>query len=135
MQNYIKFWKGENFRMSILQQNDILPKNSTLKVIFCTLIPRFSHIWKTLATNFMPQNSCLETHATKNFVIRFCCFNQAESLYWFKKTKGTLTISLLIGMKDYLYAFQNIEFAVYCSPRDEQNYKIFERVLKVYCED
>ena len=38
-------------------------------------------------------------------------------------------------MKDYLYAFQNIEFAVYCSPRDEQNYKIFERVLKVYCED
>lgn len=33
-------------------------------------------------------------------------------------------------IKDYLYAFRNIEFAVYCSPRDEQNYKIFERVLR-----
>lgn len=33
-------------------------------------------------------------------------------------------------IKDYLHAFKNIEFAVYCSPRDEQNYKIFERVLK-----
>ena len=36
-------------------------------------------------------------------------------------------------IKDYLHAFKNIEFAVYCSPRDEQNYKIFERVLKPYC--
>ena len=35
-------------------------------------------------------------------------------------------------IKDYLHAFKNIEFAVYCSPRDEQNFKIFERVLKVY---
>ena len=32
-------------------------------------------------------------------------------------------------IKDYLYAFKNIEFAVYCSPRDEQNYRTFERVL------
>lgn len=36
-------------------------------------------------------------------------------------------------IKDYLHAFKNIEFAVYCSPRDEQNYKIFERVLRLYC--
>ncbi len=36
-------------------------------------------------------------------------------------------------IKDYLHAFKNIEFAVYCSPRDESNFKIFERVLKVYC--
>ena len=36
-------------------------------------------------------------------------------------------------IKDYLYAFKNIEFAVYCSPKDDTNYKIFERVLKVYC--
>ena len=33
-------------------------------------------------------------------------------------------------LKDYLYAFKNIELAIYCSPRDEQNYRIFERVLK-----
>lgn len=35
-------------------------------------------------------------------------------------------------IKDYLHAFKNIEFAVYCSPRDDCNFKIFERVLKVY---
>ncbi|MBQ7679674.1 MAG: TIGR02452 family protein [Butyrivibrio sp.] len=35
-------------------------------------------------------------------------------------------------IKDYLHAFTNIEFAVYCSPRDDRNFKIFERVLKVY---
>ena len=27
----------------------------------------------------------------------------------------------------------NHKFAVYCSPLDERNFKIFERVLKVYC--
>ena len=36
-------------------------------------------------------------------------------------------------IKDYLYAFKNIEFAIYCSPKDERNYKIFESVLKSYC--
>lgn len=36
-------------------------------------------------------------------------------------------------IKKYLYAFKNIEFAIYCSPRDDSNFKIFERVLKVYC--
>lgn len=35
-------------------------------------------------------------------------------------------------IKDYLHAFKNIEFAVYCLPRDDRNFKIFERVLKVY---
>ncbi|MBE5870604.1 MAG: TIGR02452 family protein [Lachnospiraceae bacterium] len=31
---------------------------------------------------------------------------------------------------EYLYAFKNVEFAVYCRPEDERNYKVFERVLK-----
>lgn len=30
----------------------------------------------------------------------------------------------------YINAFETIEFAVYCTPRDERNYKTFERVLK-----
>lgn len=30
---------------------------------------------------------------------------------------------------EYLYAFRNIEFAVYCSPRDDGNYRVFERKL------
>ena len=37
-------------------------------------------------------------------------------------------------IKDYLHAFKNIELAVYCSPRDDRNFKIFERVLKPYCK-
>lgn len=32
-------------------------------------------------------------------------------------------------IKEYRYAFQVIEFAVYCSPRDERNYKIFNRII------
>ena len=32
-------------------------------------------------------------------------------------------------VNEYLYAFKNIEFAVYCSPNDDTNYRIFDRVL------
>lgn len=32
-------------------------------------------------------------------------------------------------ISDYLKSLRNIEFAVYCSPRDDRNYRIFERVL------
>ena len=31
---------------------------------------------------------------------------------------------------EYRYAFKTIEFAVYCSPWDERNYRVFERVMK-----
>ena len=31
---------------------------------------------------------------------------------------------------DYCHAFRTIEFAVYCRPDDERNYKVFERILK-----
>lgn len=33
---------------------------------------------------------------------------------------------------NYRYAFKAIEFAVYCSPRDERNYGVFERMLKTH---
>lgn len=32
-------------------------------------------------------------------------------------------------IKEYIYAFEVIEFAVYCSPKDERNYQIFNRVI------
>ncbi|MGN0484364.1 MAG: hypothetical protein ACI4HI_12520 [Lachnospiraceae bacterium] len=32
-------------------------------------------------------------------------------------------------IKEYLYQFQTIEFAVYCPPRDTRNYEIFSRRL------
>ena len=33
---------------------------------------------------------------------------------------------------DYLYAFKTIEFAVYCPPRDDTNFKVFKRVMGAY---
>ena len=33
---------------------------------------------------------------------------------------------------DYLHAFKTIEFAVYCPPRDDTNFKVFKRVLGTY---
>jgi uncharacterized protein (TIGR02452 family) len=33
-------------------------------------------------------------------------------------------------LQDYLYTFRAIEFAVYCSARDEQNYEIFRREME-----
>ena len=32
-------------------------------------------------------------------------------------------------IEDYRHAFRTMEFAVYCSPRDQRNYKIFDRIL------
>lgn len=33
-------------------------------------------------------------------------------------------------MEKYKYAFETIEFAVYCSPRDDSNYRIFKKNLE-----
>lgn len=32
-------------------------------------------------------------------------------------------------VRDYMYAFENIEFAVYCRPNDDSNYRVFNSVL------
>ncbi len=50
----------------------------------------------------------------------------------FKNNPEVVALASKNVVKDYLHAFKNIEFAVYCSPRDEQNNKIFERVLSTY---
>lgn len=34
-------------------------------------------------------------------------------------------------VKEYLFAFKVIEFAVYCSPKDDSNYKVFERIIRL----
>lgn len=33
-------------------------------------------------------------------------------------------------VKDYINAFKYVEFAVYCNPKDDTNYRIFERYMK-----
>ena len=35
-------------------------------------------------------------------------------------------------IKNYIKTFKVIEFAVYCNPRDDRNYKTFDRVLKIF---
>ena len=50
----------------------------------------------------------------------------------FRNTPEVVTLANKNVIKEYLHAFKNIEFAVYCSPKDDRNYKIFERVLKIY---
>ena len=37
-------------------------------------------------------------------------------------------------IEDYLYAFKNIEFAVYCLPRDDRNFRVFEKYMRKICE-
>ena len=37
-------------------------------------------------------------------------------------------------IKEYLHAFMVIEYAVYCSPRDDRNYKVFDRTLKLFIQ-
>ena len=36
---------------------------------------------------------------------------------------------------EYLHAFKCIEYAVYCNPKDDTNYRTFERVLSPLCND
>lgn len=33
-------------------------------------------------------------------------------------------------IKKYMHSFETIEFAVYCSPRDDSNYRVFKRVIE-----
>lgn len=35
---------------------------------------------------------------------------------------------------EYLYTFKVIEYAIYCSQRDERNFKIFDKVLQPLCQ-
>ena len=48
----------------------------------------------------------------------------------FKNKADIVALAAKNEIKDYLKAFKVIEFAVYCSPRDDTNYKTFQRVIK-----
>lgn len=50
----------------------------------------------------------------------------------FENSPKVVALAAKNVIKDYLHAFKNIEYAVYCSPRDEQNLRVFDRVLKSY---
>jgi uncharacterized protein (TIGR02452 family) len=52
----------------------------------------------------------------------------------FSNPPGIVARAMAHVLPDYLHAFRVIEFAVYCSPRDEQNYEIFKQEMKPYME-
>ncbi|MCR5735769.1 MAG: TIGR02452 family protein [Lachnospiraceae bacterium] len=43
---------------------------------------------------------------------------------------GVVAQAMKNVIEDYLYDFRTIEFAVYCPPQDDRNYREFERVMK-----
>lgn len=48
----------------------------------------------------------------------------------FKNNPNVVAQAAYNVIKDYIKAFKNIEFAVYCRPDDDSNYRTFERVFK-----
>ena len=48
----------------------------------------------------------------------------------FKNKPEVVALAAKNVIKNYLHAFKNIEFAVYCRPNDDRNYKVFERTLR-----
>ena len=47
----------------------------------------------------------------------------------FKNPPEVVAAALRQVAWEYRYHFQIIEFAVYCSPRDERNYDIFKKMI------
>ena len=47
----------------------------------------------------------------------------------FKNPPMVVATAIRQIVKEYRYHFRVIEFAVYCSPRDDQNYRIFQQIL------
>lgn len=50
----------------------------------------------------------------------------------FQNNPDVVALAAKNVIKEYLNAFKVIEFAVYCDPRDNRNFKTFERVLKPF---
>ena len=50
----------------------------------------------------------------------------------FKNNPEVVALANKNVIKDYLHAFKNIDYAIYCGHGDDRNYKIFDRVLRPY---
>ena len=48
----------------------------------------------------------------------------------FQNDPNVVALAMKQVLPDYLHAFETIEFAVYCSPRDDSNYRTFQRTLQ-----
>jgi len=50
----------------------------------------------------------------------------------FENSPQVVALAMKNVIKEYLHVFKVIEAAVYCSPKDDTNYKVFSRVLSAY---
>ena len=53
----------------------------------------------------------------------------------FRNNPRTVATAAAMVLPDYLHAFRNIEFAVYCRPEDDSNYKAFRSLLGRYMKN
>ncbi len=47
----------------------------------------------------------------------------------FQNPPEVVAAAMKKAVEEYCYHFRTIEFAVYCSPRDDQNYRVFQKIL------
>lgn len=52
----------------------------------------------------------------------------------FQNPPNIVAQAMYVVIKDYLYHFKTIEFAVYCTPGDTKNYDAFKRVFSPICK-
>ena len=48
----------------------------------------------------------------------------------FQNDPNVVAMAMKKVIPEYLHVFETIEFAVYCTPKDDSNYRIFHRTLK-----
>lgn len=64
----------------------------------------------------------------------FSIHRSLYSLGAFQNKPEVVALAAKNVIKEYLHAFKVIEYAVYCSPRDDRNYKAFYRTLKLFAQ-
>ena len=52
----------------------------------------------------------------------------------FRNPPAVVATAMRQVVEEYRHHFRIIEFAVYCSPRDDQNYRVFQQVLGGFSE-
>lgn len=86
----------------------------------------------------LKDNELLALHEKRlRRILDVACNNGAEVIILgafgcgaFRNKPEVVALAAKNVIKDYLHAFKVIEYAVYCSPRDDRNYKVFDRTLK-----
>ena len=94
-------------------------------VKICELIQNSAYIY-TLQSLFLVKYSNQYIINIKYMYTKSIIQQTVESL----RAKENFKMAIENLMEKYKYAFETIEFAVYCSPRDDSNYRVFKKNLE-----